>query len=370
MSHELRTPLNAILGFGQLLGTNQLCSDDRESVDQILKGGKHLLTLINEVLDIAKVESGNLNLSLESVDASEIGIEALALVRTLAKQRGITLLNTSPLHSLNVVADAQRLKQILLNLLSNAVKYNRFGGNVTLGCQIVGESCLRLSVRDEGEGIPPDKQHRLFTPFDRLDADRDGVEGTGVGLALSRALAEAMGGTLDFQSEVGQGSTFWVEFPLAEAEVAQELEPAQGLSADEPLEREAASAEFQVLCIEDNSTNLRLIERLLKRRPVEMLSTQQGNMGFELARQHLPDLILLDIHLPDITGWEVLLRLREDPLTQHIPVVVLSADASPSQIQKLLDAGAQFYLTKPIDVSEFFHTIDQILVRKSSATTA
>jgi PAS domain S-box-containing protein len=369
MSHELRTPLNAILGFGQLLGTAQLADDDQESVDQILKGGKHLLNLINEVLDIAQVESGHLNLSLESVDAGVVGIETLALVRTLAKQRGITLRNYSPLRPLYVIADQQRLKQILLNLLSNAVKYNRVGGNVTLECKIVRDSHLRLSVRDEGEGIPLDKQHRLFVPFDRLGADRDGIEGTGVGLALSRHLAEAMGGTLDFQSEAGQGSTFWVDLPLADAETAQELEPVKGSSSDLALEKDAALPELQVLCIEDNLANLRLIERLLKRRPVRMLSAQQGNMGLELARQHLPALILLDIHLPDVTGMEVLLKLREDSLTQHIPVVVLSADASPSQIQKLLDVGAQFYLTKPIEVSEFYHTIDQVLVRQSPLTT-
>jgi PAS domain S-box-containing protein len=364
MSHELRTPLNAILGFGQLLDMAGPEGDDKESVDQIMRGGRHLLTLINEVLDIASIEAGQLSMSLEPVVAWEVYHESLALVRALASQNGVTFNIQEASCPTLVIADQQRLKQILLNMLSNAIKYNRAGGTVTLACDVIGENRLRLTVRDEGAGIPEEKRHRLFTPFDRLGMERttvDGreIEGTGIGLALSRRLAEAMNGSLDFESQVGRGSTFWVELPLADALATPESEEQE--FANVPLQIETRSAQKRVLYIEDNLSNLRLIEHLLQRRHVELFSTQQGQLGLDLARSSQPALILLDLNLPDIDGHEVLRKLREDPTTRDIPVVMLSADATPGQIQRLLQAGVQSYLTKPLDVREFYRTVDRLL---------
>ncbi|RZA23526.1 MAG: PAS domain-containing protein [Proteobacteria bacterium] len=365
MSHELRTPLNAILGFGQLLDMAGLQGNDKESVDQIMGGGRHLLNLINEVLDIARIESGQLSMSLEPVLVWDVCGECLALVRALASQHGITLDVQEACNPWLVMADKQRLKQILLNLLSNAIKYNRAQGTVTLECRIGVGNRLRLSVRDEGSGISLEMQHRLFVPFDRLDIEQktvDGksIEGTGIGLALSRRLAEAMGGTLNFVSEEGQGSTFWVELPVTEtAEDAGDLAEGEDGAFEAPMPER--SSRDRVLYIEDNLSNLKLIERLLERRHVELLCAQQGQLGLDMARETRPALILLDLNLPDLDGQEVLRQLRQDPSTRDIPLVMLSADATPGQVQRLLDAGAQAYLTKPIDVREFYRTVDRLL---------
>jgi PAS domain S-box-containing protein len=368
MSHELRTPLNAVLGFGQLLEMDELNEEQREGVDQILKAGRHLLDLINEVLDIARIEAGRLALSLEPTPLGEVVREACELVRPIAGQRAVSLdSNAVDASGAHVLADRQRLKQVMLNLLSNAVKYNREGGSVSVTTETDGGE-VSIHVADSGIGIPGDRLDALFTPFERLDADRTGIEGTGLGLALSRRLVQAMGGRMLVASEVGTGSTFTVILPVAENPV-EDLE--QGMEtggAGQPdIEREAASRRT-VLYIENNISNFRLIERVLAHRPgIDLLPAMQGHLGLELAREHHPDLILLDLHLPDMHGSEVLAELHGDDRVRDIPVVVVSADATPGQIQRLLDAGARDYLTKPLDVQQFLSVLDETLLEAGKA---
>jgi signal transduction histidine kinase/ActR/RegA family two-component response regulator len=364
MSHELRTPLNAVLGFAQLLEMDQVDPDQLDSVQQILKAGRHLLELINEVLEIARIESGRISLSLEPVGVSDALQNVMDLVRPIAEKRGVVLRSDAPPEpNPYVQADRQRLTQVLLNLLSNGVKYNREGGTVAVRCRESAHGRFRIEVQDQGRGIPPDKIGRLFNPFDRLDAEQTDVEGTGLGLALSKHLVEAMGGSVDVESEVDVGSTFSVELALTTS--PDGLYDAAGQVPQLP---EASPGKpTTVLYIEDNPSNLRLVERLLAQRPsVRLLSAIQGGIGLDLAREHRPDAILLDVHLPDIPGEEVLRRLREDPRTREIPVVVVTADATSGQRGKLLEAGARAYLTKPLDVKEFLGTVDGILSARST----
>jgi signal transduction histidine kinase/ActR/RegA family two-component response regulator len=361
MSHELRTPLNGILGFAQLLEMDHLAAEQRESVEYILKGGRHLLELINEVLDIARIEAGRLRVSLEPVPVGEVIGETLDFVRPLAANANIQVTaGAKGTTERYVVADRQRLRQVLLNLLSNAVKYNRPGGTAALSCVETRGGRLQIRVSDTGLGISPENIQRLFTPFERLGADQTGIEGSGLGLALSKRLTEAMGGTLNVESAVGRGSTFWAEFALTESPIERlerEIAEAPG-SAD----RGASRKPSLVLYIEDNLPNLKLIERLLAHRPeVKLMPAMQGRLGVDLAREHRPDLILLDLHLPDIMGDEVLRQLREIPATRETPVVMISADATAGQIKRLLDAGARAYLTKPLDVKKFLVLLDEIL---------
>ncbi|RIH82447.1 ATP-binding protein [Calidithermus roseus] len=360
MSHELRTPLNAILGFAQLLELDAHTQEEREGLERILKAGRHLLDLINEVLDLARIEAGRMALSIEPMRPAEVVQECLNLMGSLAASRLVQLEFPQPEECRTLVlADRQRLRQILLNLLSNAIKYNREGGRVTLSCQEVAGDMLRLSVSDTGPGIAPELLHRLFTPFDRLGAEATVAEGTGLGLALSKRLAEAMQGRLGVESVVGKGSTFWLELPQVEAP------PPLLEEAREVLAPGAALAESRtVLYIEDNLSNLRLVEHILARKTdFRLIAAMQGSLGLTLAREHRPDLILLDLHLPDVPGHEVLARLRADPLTQGIPVIILSAEASPGQVQRLLAQGAAAYLTKPLEVSRFLEVLAQVLKR-------
>jgi len=308
------------------------------------------------VLDISRIEAGRLQLSLEPVQVGETVRAALDLVRPLAAQYHIELRANGADVSQHILADRQRLQQVLLNLLSNAVKYNHAGGTVTVSCEDGAGERLRIVVTDTGRGISPEMFRRLFTPFDRLGAEATGVEGTGLGLALSKHLVEAMGGTLAVVSELGAGSAFTVEFPLAGAPAAVLDAPgAPPTGRDEPT-----AAPRLVLYIEDNLSNLRLIEQVLSRRPhTTLLSAMQGQVGLDLAREHRPDLILLDLHLPDLPGDEVLRRLLDEPRTRQIPVVILSADATPGQSERLLAAGAQAYLTKPLDVRQFLALVDE-----------
>jgi PAS domain S-box-containing protein len=368
MSHELRTPLNAVLGFSQLLKLQALPEQESEAVDQIIKGGRHLLDLINEVLDISRIEAGRLLLSPEPVLVSELVGESMDLVRSMAEERDVRLVVDWAGMDAHVFADRQRAKQVLLNLLSNAVKYNRVRGSVAVSCRPHGATELRVSVADTGAGIRPDMMDRLFAPFDRLDAGQTDVEGTGIGLALSKSLAEAMGGTLGVESVLGQGSTFSVALPRVEGPVERyerlQPEPARLVTAptnghSEPGERHT------VLYIEDNPSNLRLIERILGRRgDVDVVSAMQGRFGIDLARQHRPSLILLDLHLPDISGEEILRRLLDDPLTASIPVVMVTADATVGQVQRMLSAGAAAYLTKPLDVAQLLGLVDEMLATR------
>jgi signal transduction histidine kinase/CheY-like chemotaxis protein len=362
MSHELRTPLNAVLGFAQLLELDDLSSDQRESVEQIEKAGRHLLDLINEVLDIARIESGQLSLSLEPVEVRSAVSEALELLRPLAAERGISVvLEESPALYLYAKADRQRLKQVLLNLLSNGVKYNRDGGELTLRCVPASEDRIRVEVADDGPGIPSDGLHRLFVPFERLGADSTGVEGAGLGLALSKRLVEAMGGALEVSTAPRQGSTFSVELPT----VGSPEQVSDWSDGDESVAEAEPPVPGTLLYIEDNPANLKLVERVVSRLPhFRLITAMQGSMGLDLAQQHNPDLVLLDLHLPDMSGGEILRRLREDPRTHEIPVIVISADATPSQVHKLLADGADAYLTKPLDVQRFFQLVDETLKRR------
>lgn len=357
MSHELRTPMNAILGFAQLLEMDELSTEQREGLNHILRGGRHLLDLINEVLDISRIEAGRLSLSVEPVEISEALKESFDLVQPLARQREIRLYGPIGCGSAYVSGDRQRLKQVLINLISNAIKYNRVNGTVTVTCER-REERMRISIADTGFGIPEEKLSHLFIPFERLGAEQSSIEGTGLGLALAKRLLEAMNGTLGVESVVGQGSLFWLELPVTESPVSQVELPE--ITSPPPTDHAGAHT---VLYIEDNLSNLRLVERLLSRRPsLNLIVAHSGAAGLDLARQHQPSLILLDLNLPDMNGREVLLELRSEAQTAPIPVIVLSADATSGQRTRLMDAGAFAYLTKPLEVRKFFEVLDRAII--------
>jgi PAS domain S-box-containing protein len=362
MSHELRTPLTAILGFGQLLQMGRLNPvQQTESVDNILKAGRHLLRLINESVDIAGIEGGRMAFSLEPVRIGDVVQDAMDLIGPAAEQRGIEI-NVFPAHAdCYLTADRQRLVQVFLNLLSNAVKYNSEHGSITLSC---GESKdkgnLTVLVADTGPGIAPELRDRIFMPFERLGAERSGVEGTGLGLALSLQLVQAMGGTIALESEMGTGSTFSVTLPIVDGPVAQLGE----INGCGPAPDDAGSAypPCTVLYIEDNLANLEVMELVLAYRPgVKLISAMQGRLGFDLAKEHQPDLVLLDMRLADISGRQVLARLQSDPTTVDIPVVILSAEAMPGDVDSLLKAGARAYLTKPFQMEVILELMEELL---------
>jgi signal transduction histidine kinase/ActR/RegA family two-component response regulator len=361
MSHELRTPLNAILGFAQLLGISSLSVNDRESVEQISKAGKHLLDLINEVLDIARIESGRIDLSLEAINPTDVVLESLDLIRPLAAQSNIQLLIKENLtdNRLRISADRQRLKQVLINLLSNAVKYNKKAGSVTVWLELPVAGRLRLNVTDTGIGIKSSKLEQLFMPFERLGAEQSRIEGSGIGLALTKRLTEAMGGQIGVSSQAGQGSTFFIELPVASEIPANiDLENPNEVNTEEPPVKPST-----IVYIEDNPANIRLVQLILANRPnVTLLTAIDGLSGLELVRQQQPDLVLLDLHLPDLEGGEVLSRLQADVQTKAIPVVILSADVNPEQTARLLEAGARQYLTKPFDVRTFLQVLDEVQI--------
>jgi two-component system, sensor histidine kinase and response regulator len=359
MSHELRTPLNAILGFGQLLERYKLEEKQKSCVDHIKKAGRHLLDLINEVLDISRIEADRLNLSLEPVGVTDALREGLDLVRPLAAENGITLVGPIGANAeSHVLADRQRLKQVLLNLLTNGVKYTPRGGEVCVSYEN-NDSGIRMKISDTGIGIPREKMPRVFTPFDRLGAEQSGIEGNGLGLALCQRLVRAMEGTIGVESVPQRGSTFWVQLSAADS-------PLKILSRKQSVTVDKESSLFTeartVLYIEDNFSNLMLVEELLKGEPnVELLTAMQGRIGLDLARKHAPDLILLDLHLPDLPGWDVLNQLQANDATRQIPVVVVSADATRQQIDRLTAGGARGYLTKPINVTEFLGVLSSSL---------
>jgi PAS domain S-box-containing protein len=366
MSHELRTPMNAILGFAELLEMESDGQENAESVAQIISAGKHLLGLINEVLDNAMVESGKLTLTLEPVSVVGVLQETVSLMRPLAAQQHARLELLAGDLDYRVLADGQRFKQVLLNLLSNAVKFNRDGGLVVVSYE-KEEGCLRIKVTDAGGGIAASKLARLFVPFERLGAGDRAIEGAGLGLALSKHLVEAMNGRIGAESTPGEGSTFWVELPLSHE--LPGARPARKPDAHRPGSNGVphSAVPITLLCIEDNLSNLRLIQRILARRPeVNLISATLGSNGLALAREHLPDLLLLDIHLPDIAGEEILRQLRADPRTAQIPIIMVSADATLAQIERLRSAGANDYLTKPIDVRKLLALIDAFKPRATA----
>ncbi|HEY1769823.1 MAG TPA: ATP-binding protein [Chthoniobacterales bacterium] len=355
MSHELRTPLNAILGFGQLLELNVTARDDIESIQQVLKAGHHLLELINEILDIAKIEAGRISLTLESIDIGQLLLETTGMVRTIAAGRGIGIeLVDCAWH---VLGDRQRLLQVFLNLLSNAIKYNSINGSVEISCVEEDESYLRVMVRDSGPGIAQEDLGSLFNPFERLRASESEIEGSGLGLAVCKGLLEAMNGEIGAESVVGEGSTFWVKLPLAKMAVKKKD------AASTPRRCGGTGGEkFGVLYIEDNDSNARLLQRILESKlEVTFRTCKRGAEGLELAKKDPPHLILLDLYLPDLSGEEVLAGLRAVPETKDVPVIIISADATSGHVERLLAAGAQSYLTKPLEIPELLGVIEDLL---------
>jgi PAS domain S-box-containing protein len=360
MSHELRTPLSAILGFAQLLEMDELDPRQGESVQHILKGGRHLLNLINELLEVSRIEArGKEALSLEPVHLATGLASAIDLVQPLAAERRIRIEKQLPDdYDRHVIADQQRLKQVLLNLLSNAVKTNRTGGSVTVAVEDTSADRIAVVVADTGDGIPTHLLERLFDPFERLGAEQSSTEGTGLGLTMAKVLVEAMGGTLGVESELGVGTIFRVELGLTERPALEQIDISALPSATSAMQFGSAT----LLLVEDNLSNFQLVEQIFSgRTDVNLLGAMEGNLGLDLARHHHPDLVLLDLHLPGLGGEEVLERLKADPRTQDIPVVVMSADATESRITRLLGAGAHDYITKPLDIRRFLEVVEGVL---------
>jgi PAS domain S-box-containing protein len=368
MSHELRSPLNAILGFAQLMvsDTPPPTPSQLASIDQILHAGWYLLELINEILDLAAIESGKMALSLEPTSLSEVLSECQAMIEPQGLKRGIGMAFPSFEAPCFVDADRTRLKQVIINLLSNAIKYNQPNGTVVVDVDCpAGEDRVRISVRDTGAGLRPEMLKQLFQSFNRLGRETTAEEGTGIGLVMSKRLVEMMGGSIGVESTVGLGTVFWFDLNAAEMPVI----------ADHPLLAAILSSPIQpgallrtLLYVEDNPANLNLVEQLIKRRPdIRLLSARDGNLGVQLARAHHPDVILMDINLPGISGIEALKILRDDPATACIPVVALSANAMPRDIEKGLAVGFFRYLTKPIKVGEFMDTLDAALEKAKAA---
>lgn len=359
MSHELRTPLTAVLGFGELLQLADIAEEQREWVGSILKAGNHLLNLINDILDLSRIEAGQMSMSMEPVPVKQLLDDTLALMRPLAASRNVTIGPPNMIAGGGyVMADHQRLKQVLINLVSNAIKYNREGGDVRIDVERSGDERLLIKVSDTGLGINAANLKRLFVPFERLGAEATGVDGTGLGLALSRDIVVAMQGVMDVASTPGAGTSFWVELPCAETSAVAEIS-----QADEALltVREYSGTRT-LLYIEDTLANVRLIEAILGRRPsIKLIPAMQGQLGLDIAREHHPDLILLDLHLPDVGGAEVLSRLQASDDTRDIPVVILSANATKQHPEEFLSRGACAYLTKPIAMRRLLEVLDSQL---------
>jgi PAS domain S-box-containing protein len=363
MSHELRTPLNSVLGFAQLLQMSALDERQRESVSQILAAGRHLLELVDEVLDLDRIEGDRLEVDVEPVRVAGALQEAFELVQPLAAAKGIAVeLQLGRAGRAHVVADRRRFRQVLLNLFTNAIKYNRPGGRVTVTCRERDESIV-VRVRDTGYGLTPEDLECIFTPFERLQAEARGIEGTGVGLALSRRLTEAMGGVIGVESIPGEGSTFWVVLRAAPTRIPvdQVLPPVDPDRAAEVLAR-TDPTHRRVLYIEDNDASRLLMREFLSHfAGVELLTASGGSEGIALARAERPDAILLDMHLPDMRGEDVLREVQADASTRHAPVIVVSADALPTRMAAAIEAGAAAYLTKPVDVAALFTALESAL---------
>ena len=362
MSHELRTPMNGILGFAQLLAydpANTLNTDQADYVQEIMHAGEHLLQLINEVLDLARIESGRLTLSPELVAIAQLVRECVPMVQTLADGKNIRV-SVDIIGDYVIVADPLRLRQILLNLISNAVKYNRDGGNVEVTCSSAQEGRVRIAVNDSGRGIAADALPRLFKPFERLQSDFDGIEGAGIGLAVSKKLTEAMGGMIGVESIAGEGSTFWLEFPL---DTGGRPAPIPDIAAMTAAMQNAR----KVLYIEDNLACLRLVQKsIVSRLGLSMLTAGNAELGVEMARTHQPDIIIMDINLPGMNGFDALGCLQNDKSTCAIPVIALTANAMERDIKKGLDAGFADYLTKPVDIIQLVVLLGKLLHREES----
>lgn len=370
MSHELRTPMNSILGFAQLLQTdpdNPLSETQKESVEQIARAGWHLLQLINDVLDLAKVEAGKIEAILEDVDLDTVMAECLSLVMPLAEKHGIELVDQATDSGLHVRADHTRLKQVVLNLVSNGIKYNRKNGSVAIEARQAEEWC-EIAIVDTGVGLSTEQIDRIFEPFSRVAAHRDEIEGTGIGLTITRKLVALMGGAIGVESQPGTGSRFWVRIPLFQGVTSRMKSPA-GAQAASAARVASVGHQQTVLYVEDNPANLALVEYVLRqRRPhLRLLSAHTGELGISLAESQHPDLVILDISLPGMDGYEVLDVLRNTTATRDTPIFALSANAMQRDIEKGLQAGFDDYLTKPIDVTRLLSTIDALLERRAAA---
>nr|WP_315597385.1 ATP-binding protein [uncultured Cupriavidus sp.] len=369
MSHELRNPLNAILGFAQLMASDSPppTPSQQASLEQILKAGWHLLELVNEILDLAKIEAGHMSLSPEPVSVVDILHECHAMLEHQALRREIRMRFPPGDTACYVRADRTRLKQILVNLLSNAIKYNRDRGSVDVQLCPTGNR-VRVSVCDTGAGLTPERLAQLFQPFNRLGHEAGPVEGTGIGLVVAKRLVELMGGAISAESTPGEGSVFWIELPAAHPPEMT----GEGSALHVPVKTtiEEHSSVHTLLYVEDNPANLKLVEQLIGRRSdIHLLSAVTGTAGVTLAQASLPDVIVMDIHLPDINGLEALERLREDPKTMHIPVIALSANAMPRDIERGIKAGFFRYLTKPIKIPEFMDALNAALEQQQGGIT-
>jgi len=369
MSHELRTPLNAILGFAQLMesGSPSPTPSQKRSLDKILAGGWYLLDLINEILDLALIESGKATLSREPVSLVEVMLECRAMIEPQAQKRGIDMTFPRFETPFFVKADRTRVKQVLINVLFNAIKYNKPGGSVAVECALMPHHSIRISVRDTGAGMTPEQLAQLFQPFNRLGKEAGVEEGTGIGLVVTKRLVELMGGTVGVESTVGVGSVFWVELGLTTVPHLAVRE-AERVALMQPRVRDGTPLRT-LLYVEDNPANLELVEQIIARRPdLRLLTAADGNLGIEFARAYLPEVILMDINLPGISGVEAMKILHADPLTAHIPIIALSANALAHDIERALAAGFFNYLTKPIKVNAFLDALDVAL--KFSKTEA
>ena len=371
MSHELRTPMNAIIGFAQLLQMDDdvLSKVQQDNVNEIVRAGNHLLELINEVLDLSKIESGHVDLYIETVLVGEVMEECLNMIQPLADKRGINigimcdgqklLLKEACQKRVEVRADRMRLKQIFFNLLSNALKYNKENGEIIISSSKDDKGYVRISFQDTGSGLTLEEQAQLFTVFNRLGAERSEIEGTGIGLVITKKIVEMMGGRIGVESQPGEGSTFWIELPQDNINVQNKVEKQLSSDKKPPAVKDT---KYSLLYIEDNPANLRLVTQLLRQRSnIKILSAHDPVLGLELVAEHIPDLILLDINLQGIDGFEVLKRLREQKNTCEIPVIAISADAMPRDIENGLKAGFDQYITKPIDVIELLSVVDETL---------
>jgi len=367
MSHELRTPMNAILGFSQLMEMDveePLSSSQKDRLNEISKAGNHLLELINEVLDLASIESGELKLSLEAVELKDIFEEVVSLILPLAGQKNVQVIfRSDSFQRLSVIADRNRLKQVILNLLSNAIKYNRDGGSVTLSTEITTESRVIIHFTDTGIGIPKEKLKLLFEPFIRLDVDDAEIEGTGIGLSIAKNLVELMGGAIFVESNFGEGSRFSIEFSKGEiCTLSEEDEDGQAITPALNLARTHGNKKFSLLYVEDNPANLSLVEQIfLTIEDVHLFTAPEARLGIDIAESHQPDLILMDINLPGMDGVTALKILKANKKTSQIPVIAVSANAMESDIKSAMKAGFDSYISKPIKISDFLETINKHL---------
>jgi PAS domain S-box-containing protein len=367
MSHELRTPLNAVLGFAQLLQIDELAPNQQEAVDQILRAGHHLLGLLNEVLDLERITSGRLDVYLQPISAMPVVQEAVELAQPLAVASGIAIdVRSMRDGAVHVLGDDQRLRQVLLNLITNAIKFNRPHGRVTVTVHVVHDAFV-IRVADTGPGIAPDDFDRIFTPFERLDADRRGIDGAGVGLALAKQLTEAMGGAIGVESSPGEGSTFFLVLRVSDPDArVEEPPPPVAPEVLAELLRRTDPTPRRILYIEDNEQSRTLMERITAAHGgLELTTASTAGEGLATARATSPDAILLDLHLPDGSGDDVMASLQEDPSTRGTPVIVLTADATPKRRARLTESGAVAYLTKPVDLSELFAALEVALAPRA-----